>query len=77
LEINVEMEGDKWALKFTASLASPYRLSTNKVTHSDINKNIPDLDRLLKENRRLGKLWHETRDPVCKTAVNWVVKSIR
>jgi hypothetical protein len=22
-------------------------------------------------------LWQETRDPACKTAVNWVTKSIR
>jgi hypothetical protein len=26
---------------------------------------------------RLRKLWHETRDPACKTAVNWVTKTIR
>jgi hypothetical protein len=22
-------------------------------------------------------LWHETRDPTCKTALNWVTKTIR
>ena len=35
------------------------------------------LDRLLKEKRRLRKLWQETRDPVCKAAVNWVSRTIR
>jgi hypothetical protein len=25
----------------------------------------------------LRKLWQETRDPACKTAVNWVTKTIR
>jgi hypothetical protein len=43
----------------------------------DINNDIPGLDRLLKHKRRLRTLWQETRDPACKTAVNWVKKSIR
>jgi hypothetical protein len=34
-------------------------------------------ERLLKHKQRLRKLWQETRDPACKTAVNWVTKSIR
>jgi hypothetical protein len=50
---------------------------TSKVTLSDINNNLPRLDHLLKYKKRLQKLWHETRDPACKTAVNWVLKSIR
>jgi hypothetical protein len=32
---------------------------------------------MLKHKQRLRKLWHETRDPACKTAVNWVTKTIR
>jgi hypothetical protein len=38
---------------------------------------IPGLDYLLKQKQRLRNLWHETRDPVCKSAVNRVVKSVR
>jgi hypothetical protein len=41
------------------------------------NNELPDLDRLLKHKQRIRKLWRETRDPACKTAVNWVTKSIR
>jgi hypothetical protein len=52
-------------------------LSTRKVTLSDVNTDLPALDRLLKLKRRLRKLWQETRDPTCKTPVNWVTKSIR
>jgi hypothetical protein len=42
-----------------------------------MNTDLPGLDRLLNHKQRLRKLWHETRDPACKTAVNWVVKTIR
>jgi hypothetical protein len=31
----------------------------------------------LKHKRRLRQLSQETRDPACKTAVNWVTKSVR
>jgi hypothetical protein len=41
------IEADKAARDFTASIASAYRLSTNKITLSDINNDIPGLDRLL------------------------------
>jgi hypothetical protein len=64
------------ARDFTASIASAYRLSTRKVTLSDINTDLPGLDRLLKLKRRLRKLWQVTRDPTCTTVVNWVAKSI-
>jgi hypothetical protein len=37
---------------------------------------LPELDRLLQLKQRLRKLWQETRDPECKTAVNWVTKTI-
>ncbi|PNF13588.1 hypothetical protein B7P43_G18165 [Cryptotermes secundus] len=53
------------------------RLSTNKISLSDINNDLPGLDHLIKHKQRLRKLWQETRDPACKTAVNWVTKSIR
>jgi hypothetical protein len=77
IEINSGVEGDKAARDRTAPIASAYRLATSKVTLSDINNDIPGLDRLLKHKRRLRKLWQDTRDPECKTAVNWVTKSIR
>jgi hypothetical protein len=62
---------------FTFSIASAYRLLTSKVTLSDINNDLPGLDLLLKHKQRLRKLWQETRDPACKTALNWVTKSIK
>jgi hypothetical protein len=77
IKINSGVEADKAARNFTASIASAYRLATSKVTLSDINNDIPGLDRLLKHKWRLRKWWQETRDPACKTAVNWVTKSIR
>jgi hypothetical protein len=77
IKINSGVEADKAARDFTASIALAYTLATSKVTLSDINNDIPGLDRLLKYKRRLIKLWQETRDPACKTAVNWVTKSIR
>jgi hypothetical protein len=52
-------------------------LSKSKVTLSDINDDLPGLDHLLKHKQRLRQLWQETRDTACKTAVNWVTKSIR
>jgi hypothetical protein len=76
-KINSGVAADKAARNFTASVASAYRLPTNKVTLSDINNDLPGLDRLLKHKERLRKLWQETRDPACKTAVNWATKSIR
>jgi hypothetical protein len=71
------VEADKAAREFTASIVSVYRLSTNKVTVSEVNPNLPGLDLLLIQNQRLRKLWRETRDPTRKTAVNWVTKAIR
>jgi hypothetical protein len=77
IEINSGVEADKAARDFTATIASAYRQSTNKVTLSDINNDIPGLNRLLKHKHRLRKLWQETRDPACKTVFNWVTKAIR
>jgi hypothetical protein len=52
IEINSGVEVDKAASDFTASIASAYRLANSKVTLSDINYDIPGLDRLLKHKRR-------------------------
>jgi hypothetical protein len=77
IEIISGVEADKAARDFSASVASAYRLSTSKITLSDLNNNLPGLDRLLRHKQRLRKLWQDTRDPVCKGAVNWVSKAIR
>jgi hypothetical protein len=77
IEINSGVEADKAVRGFTASIASAYRLATSKIKLSDVNNDIPALDRLFKHKGRLRKLWQETRDPACKTAVNWVTKLIR
>jgi hypothetical protein len=77
IKINSGIEVDKAACNFSAPIASAYRLETSKVTLSGINNDTPGLDRLLKHKRRLRKLWQETRDPACKTTVNWIMKSIR
>jgi hypothetical protein len=65
----------KTARYFTASIASSYGLATSKVTLSDLNSDLPALDRLLKHKQRLRKLWHETWYSPCKTAVNRVTKT--
>jgi hypothetical protein len=75
--IHSGVEAYKATRDFTASIASAYRLSTSKITLWDINNDLPGLDLLLKHKQRLRKLWQEIRDPACKTAVNWVSKSIR
>jgi hypothetical protein len=71
LEINTGVETDKAACEFTAYILSAYRSSTSKVTISEVNTD------LLKQKQRLRNLWQETRDPACKTAVNWVTNAIR
>jgi hypothetical protein len=63
--------------EFTASIALAYRLSTSKITISEVNTELPGLDRLLKQKQRLRKLWQETRDPACKTAGKWVTNATR
>jgi hypothetical protein len=58
-EINSGLEAlevDRAARDFTAHIASASRLSTNKFTLSDLNDDLPDLDRLLKHKQRLRKL---------------------
>jgi hypothetical protein len=71
------VEADKAAREFIASTASAYRLLTSKVKISEVNTDLPGLDTLLKQKQRLRKLWQETMDPACKTAVNWVTNAIR
>jgi hypothetical protein len=77
IEIKSGVEADKALRDFIASIASAYGLYTSKVTLSNINNNLPGLHHLLKHQQRLRKLWQETRNPVCKTVVNWVTNSIR
>jgi hypothetical protein len=77
IKIQSVVEADKEASDFTASVVSAYRVSTRKVTLSDINNDFPGLHHLLKHKQRLRKVWQESRDPACKTAVNWVTISIR
>jgi hypothetical protein len=77
LEISMGVEANEAVHEFTASIASVYRLLTSKVKVSEVNTDLPGLDWLLKQKQRLRKLWQETRDPACKTAVKWVTKAIR
>jgi hypothetical protein len=62
MQINSGVEADKAARDFTAPIVSACRLQTRKVSLSDLNSDLPGLDRLLKYKQRLRKLWHETRD---------------
>jgi hypothetical protein len=48
VEINLWVEADKPARDFTASFASAYRLSASKITLSNINNDLRDLDQWLK-----------------------------
>jgi hypothetical protein len=54
-----------------------YRILTRKSTILHQKYEIPGLDRLFKHEQNLRKLWQETRDPACGTAVNWVTRNIR
>jgi hypothetical protein len=47
VEIKSGVETDKAACAFTTSFTSAYRLSTSKITLSELNKDIPGLDREL------------------------------
>jgi hypothetical protein len=63
IKINSEEEANDVVHNFIASAALAYKLSSNKVTFSDINKqDLPGLDPLLKHKWR-RKLWQETQDP--------------
>jgi hypothetical protein len=77
IAIKLGVEADKAKREFSASIDSAYRLSASKITLLDLNNDLPGLDRLLRQKKRLRKLWQETRDPACRAAVNWVSKAIR
>jgi hypothetical protein len=77
IQMNSEEEGDNAAVDYTASIASAYRLSTRKITLSELDKDIPDLENLLKHKQRLRSLWQVNRNRACKMALNWVAKTSR
>jgi hypothetical protein len=75
-QIHTLEDTEKAARNFAAFIASAYKLSTHKITLSELYEELPELDRLLQLKHRLRKLWQETRDPGCKMAVSWVIKII-
>jgi hypothetical protein len=77
VEIKSGIEADKAAHDFTDCTASASRLSTSKITLLNMNNELPGLDKLLIYEQKLRKMWQETSNPACKTAVNWVPKQIR
>jgi hypothetical protein len=77
IQINSGEEADEADREFTAFIASAYRLSASKITLSDLNKELPGLEGLLKHKWKLKKLWQVSRDPAYKTAANSVAKTIR
>jgi hypothetical protein len=48
IQINSGKEADKVACDFTASIVLAYRLSTRRITLSDLNKDLPGLECVLK-----------------------------
>jgi hypothetical protein len=77
IQINSEEEPNKATCEFTASIASTYRLSTRKITLTELNNDLPSLERQLKHKRELRKLWQVTLDPACKAALYWFATLIR
>jgi hypothetical protein len=77
IQIHTCKEAEETARNVAASIASAYRLSTYKITIPDLTEELPEIHRLLQLKHRLRKLWHETRDPTCKTAVKLVTNTIR
>jgi hypothetical protein len=77
IQIHFSNEADKRAHDFAASIALACSLSTRKITILDWKYEILALNPLLKHKSKLRKLWQETRDLACKTAVNWVSWNIR
>jgi hypothetical protein len=55
-------------------IALTYRLPTPILTLTEVNNELLGIDH---HKQRLQKLWHETRDPACKTALDWFTKTIR
>jgi hypothetical protein len=56
IQINSGEEAHKATRDITASISSAYRLSTSKITPSDLNKDLPGLESLLKLKWGLRKL---------------------
>jgi len=56
-QIHSSEDAEGTARKFAASITSAYRLSTHKITLSELNEDLPELDRLLQLKQRLRKLW--------------------
>jgi hypothetical protein len=77
IQIKSGEKADKAVRDFTARTASAYRLSRGTVTLSDLHNDMPGLERLINDKRRLRKLWQVTRDPACKTEVNSIATTIR
>jgi hypothetical protein len=50
MEIGTAEEAERAACNFAASVASAYRLSTRKITLSELNNELQGLDRLLMRN---------------------------
>jgi hypothetical protein len=61
IKIKCGVEAEKAALEISASIASAYRLPTNKIALLDLNNDLPGFYRLLKHKKRLRKVWQETR----------------
>jgi hypothetical protein len=70
IQIDTSDEAERAACNFAYPTDLAYGLSTHKITLSELNKELQELDCLLQLKRRLRKLWHDTRDPECRTAVN-------
>jgi hypothetical protein len=73
-EINSGAEADKAARVFAASLASSYRLSTSKITSSELKNDLPGLDRLLKYKKRMRKSHVTATQPVSTEGENAAIK---
>lgn len=76
-QINSGIEADKAMHDFTASIDPVCRLSTSKITVSDLNKEVRGLDNLLKHKQSFRKLWHKTQDTTRKMIVKWVTKTLK
>jgi hypothetical protein len=77
IEINSGAEPNKAAREFTASIASEYQLLGSKVKLYELNHDLPGLDRLLKNMKKLRKLRQEMRDQECKRKFSRLSKMIR
>jgi hypothetical protein len=70
IQINSREEADIAARDFTESVTSACRLSTSKITHSALNKDLPGPENLIEYKQGTRKLWQITQDAARKTAVN-------